>query len=82
MEYLKDFGLDGELNTTINKKMRRKSHRSFSDVKISGGLIRQFTYSLSNSWVIAPKKTKNGKVILPMIHILGFRSREHGTKPI
>jgi penicillin amidase len=43
MEYLKDFGLDGELNTTINK-MRRKSHRSFSDVKISGGLIRQFTY--------------------------------------
>jgi penicillin amidase len=40
MEYLKDFGLDGELNTTLIK-MRRKIQKSFSYFKISNSLIRQ-----------------------------------------
>jgi hypothetical protein len=41
--------------------MRRKA-RVFSDVKISSGLIRHlFLLCGSNSWVIAPKKTKKRK---------------------
>jgi penicillin amidase len=73
MEYLKDFGLDGELNTTINK-MRRKSHRSFSDVKISGGLIRQFTYSsfVEVTAGLLHQRNQNGKVIFANDPHIGF----------
>ena len=48
MDYLKDFGIDGSLNTTQLKSFVGKSREQFIG---------------SNSWVIGPEKTKNGKVI-------------------
>lgn len=65
-EYLKDFGLDGSLGRTQIK--------NFDGKTIDYSEISQAVASLldnspvpafigSNSWVIAPQKTKNGKVV-------------------
>jgi penicillin amidase len=53
--------------------MRRKSHRSFSDVKISGGLIRQFTYSsfVVTAGLLHQRKPKTEKIFANDPHI-GF----------
>lgn len=66
MDYLKDFGIDGSLNTTQLKSYDGKS-REYSQIStavtslLDASLVPQFIGS--NSWVIAPEKTKNGKVI-------------------
>lgn len=65
-EYLKDFGLDGSLGTTQIKKF---DGRAVEYGEISKSVVSLLENSLvpafigSNSWVIAPQKTKNGKVI-------------------
>jgi penicillin amidase len=66
MSYLKDFGLDGSLNTTQLKSFEGKSKEYSAISKAVTALldvapIPQFIGS--NSWVLAPEKTKNGKVI-------------------
>lgn len=66
MSYLKDFGLDGSLNTTQLKSFEGKSKEYSAISKAVTALldvapIPQFIGS--NSWVLAPQKTKNGKVI-------------------
>lgn len=66
MDYLKDFGIDGSLNTTQLKNFVGKS-REYSQISsavtslLERAPVPQFIGS--NSWVIAPEKTKNGKVI-------------------
>ncbi|HEY6143314.1 MAG TPA: penicillin acylase family protein [Flavobacterium sp.] len=65
-EYLKDFGLDGSFGTTQIKSFDGKA---IEYAEISKSMISLLGNSPvpafvgSNSWVIAPKKTKNGKVI-------------------
>jgi penicillin amidase len=81
MDYLKDFGLDGEFNTTIIKNAKEKPQEFLAISKSVAALLDNFLLCGSNSWVIAPKKTKNGKVIFANDHI-DFRTWEHGTKPI
>ncbi len=66
MQYLEDFGIDGRFNT-----IKLKSHNSLSDdyIAVSKSIATLLNQSVvppfvgSNSWVIAPQKTKNGKVI-------------------
>lgn len=65
-DYLKDFGLDGSLGTTQIKNFDGKSveyaeiSKSVTDLLESSQVP---AFIGSNSWVIAPNKTKNGKVI-------------------
>lgn len=65
-DYLKDFGLDGSLGKTQIKSYEGKS---IEYAEISKSVASLLDNSLvpafigSNSWVIAPNKTKNGKVI-------------------
>jgi penicillin amidase len=59
-EYLKDFGLDGELNTTLIKT-KGKSRRVLAISKSVTALLDNSPippFIGSNSWVIAPKKLK------------------------
>ncbi|WP_395050418.1 penicillin acylase family protein [Flavobacterium sp.] len=64
--YLKDFGLDGSLGTTQIKNFDGKAieyaeiSKSVTDLLESSQVP---AFIGSNSWVIAPNKTKNGKVI-------------------
>jgi penicillin G amidase len=74
MEYLKDLGIDGTLNTT-----RLKSHKQSEDyIKISKSVAALLSNSPvppfvgSNSWVIGPQKAKNGKVIFANDPHIGF----------
>lgn len=65
-DYLKDFGLDGSLGTTQIKSYDGKAieyaeiSKSVTDLLESSQVP---AFIGSNSWVIAPNKTKNGKVI-------------------
>ncbi|MBX9806799.1 MAG: penicillin acylase family protein [Flavobacteriaceae bacterium] len=65
-DYLKDFGLDGSLGTTQIKNFDGKV---IEYAEISKSVVSLLDNSPvpafigSNSWVIAPQKTKNGKVI-------------------
>lgn len=66
-DYLKDFGLnDGSLSLT---RLKNFDEKVVEYSKISKSIISLFDNSKvpsfigSNSWVIAPQKTKNGKVI-------------------
>ena len=65
-DYLKDFGLDGSLGTT---KIKNFDGKAIEYAEISKSVASLLDNSVvpafigSNSWVIAPKKTKNGKVI-------------------
>ena len=66
MGYLKDFGIDGSLNTTQLKNFVGKS-REYSQISTAVTSLLEMApvpqFIGSNSWVIAPEKTKNGKVI-------------------
>lgn len=65
-EYLKDFGLDGSLGIT---KIKNFDGKAIEYAEISRSVASLLDNSPvpafigSNSWVIAPQKTKNGKVI-------------------
>ncbi len=64
--YLKDFGLDGSLGTTQIKNYDGKAIEYAEISKSVASLLDNSAVPAfigSNSWVIAPKKTKNGKVI-------------------
>jgi len=66
VEYLKDFGLDGSLGITQIKKFDGKAIEYAEISKSVASLLDNSpvpAFIGSNSWVIAPKKTKNGKVI-------------------
>lgn len=65
-EYLKDFGLDGSLGTVQIKSFDGKAIEYAEISKSLTGLFENSpvpAFVGSNSWVIAPQKTKNGKVI-------------------
>jgi penicillin amidase len=65
-DYLKDFGLDGSLGATQLKNFKGKTIEYAQISKTIASLLDQSptpAFIGSNSWVIAPQKTKNGKVI-------------------
>ena len=65
-DYLKDFGLDGSLGTTQIKSYDGKAIEYAEISKAVTDLLENAqvpSFIGSNSWVIAPNKTKNGKVI-------------------
>ncbi|WP_091173339.1 penicillin acylase family protein [Flavobacterium sinopsychrotolerans] len=75
MEYLKDFGIDGSFNTTKIKNAKDRPQEYAAISKSVASLLDQSPISPfigSNSWVIAPKKTKNGKVIFANDPHIGF----------
>ena len=66
VEYLKDFGLDGSLGTTQIKNFDGKAIDYAEISKSVASLLDNSpvpAFIGSNSWVIAPQKTKNGKVL-------------------
>jgi penicillin amidase len=66
VDYLKDFGLDGSLGTTQIKSYDGKAIEYAEISKSVTDLLENSqvpAFIGSNSWVIAPNKTKNGKVI-------------------
>ena len=75
MEYLKDFGIDGSFNTTKIKNAKDRPQEYAAISKSVAQLLEQSPVSPfigSNSWVISPKKTKNGKVIFANDPHIGF----------
>jgi len=65
-EYLKDFGLDGSLGITQIKNFDGKAIEYAEIAKSVASLLDDSpvpAFIGSNSWVIGPKKTQNGKVI-------------------
>ena len=75
MDYLKDFGLDGSFNTTKIKNVKDRPQEYAAISKTIAALLDKSPVSPfigSNSWVIAPKKTKNGKVIFANDPHIGF----------
>jgi penicillin amidase len=75
MDYLKDFGLDGSFNTTKIKNFKEKPQEFLAITESIASLMKQSPippFIGSNSWVIAPKKTKNGKVIFANDPHIGF----------
>ncbi|WP_396167770.1 penicillin acylase family protein [Flavobacterium sp.] len=73
--YLKDFGLDGSLGTTQIKNFDGKAIE-YSAISTSIASLLDNSpvpaFIGSNSWVIAPQKTKNGKVIFANDPHIGF----------
>ncbi len=67
MEYLKDFGIRGELGTK-QLKSYKGDYKEYAEISKSvAGLLETSpvpAFIGSNSWVIGGAKTKNGKVIL------------------
>jgi penicillin amidase len=66
-DYLKDFGLNGSLGTTQLKNHDAKSNEYAKISKSIASLLDNSAVPAfigSNSWVIAPQKTKKGRVIL------------------
>ncbi|MFV5691181.1 penicillin acylase family protein [Flavobacterium sp. LT1R49] len=75
MDYLKDFGIDGSFNTTRIKNAKERSQEYIAIAKSIASLLDQSPippFIGSNSWVIGPKKTKNGKVIFANDPHIGF----------
>jgi penicillin amidase len=75
MDYLKDFGIDGEFNTTRIKNAKENPEEYIAISKSIASLLEQSPippFVGSNSWVIAPKKTKSGKVIFANDPHIGF----------
>jgi penicillin amidase len=75
VEYLKDFGLDGSFNKTIVKNAKEKPQEFLAVSKSVAFLLDQTpvpSFVGSNSWVIGPQKTKNGKVIFANDPHIGF----------
>ncbi|SHF68888.1 penicillin amidase [Flavobacterium fluvii] len=74
-EYLKDFGLDGSLGTTQIKNFDGKAIEYAKISKSLTSLLESTpvpAFIGSNSWVIAPQKTKNGKVLFANDPHIGF----------
>jgi penicillin amidase len=75
MDYLKDFGLEGQFNTTQIKNAKQSTQEY---AVISQSIASLFDKSPvapfvgSNSWVIAPPKTKNKKVLFANDPHIGF----------
>ena len=75
MDYLKDFGIDGSFNTTHIKVSKQKTEEYGAIAKSIALLLDQSPVAPfvgSNSWVIAPPKTKNKKVIFANDPHIGF----------
>jgi penicillin amidase len=75
MDYLKDFGIDGSFNTTRIKISKQKSQEYSAIATSIAQLLNQSPVAPfvgSNSWVIAPPKAKNKKVILANDPHIGF----------
>jgi len=75
MDYLKDFGVDGSFNTTKIKNSKQNSQEYEAIARSIASLLDQSPVSPfvgSNSWVIAPPKTKNKKVIFANDPHIGF----------
>ena len=75
MEYLKDLGIDGSFNHTKIKNSKNNPQQYSTISKTVAAILDQSPVSPfigSNSWVIGPKKTKNGKVIFANDPHIGF----------
>ena len=75
MDYLKDFGLEGDFNTTKIKNAKENIQEYSAIAKSVAAVLDQSPippFIGSNSWVIAPPKTKNGKVIFANDPHIGF----------
>ncbi|SEF41773.1 penicillin acylase family protein [Flavobacterium urumqiense] len=75
MNYLKDFGIDGSFNTTRIKNAKKQPQEYVAIANSVASLLDQSPippFVGSNSWVIAPQKTKNGKVIFANDPHIGF----------
>jgi penicillin amidase len=75
MDYLKDFGIDGAFNTTRIKNAKENPDEYIAISKSIASLLEKSPippFIGSNSWVIAPKKTKSGKVIFANDPHIGF----------
>ncbi|TRX30606.1 penicillin acylase family protein [Flavobacterium sp. ZT3R18] len=75
MDYLKDFGIDGSFNTTQIKISKQKTQEYGAIAESIALLLDQSPVAPfvgSNSWVIAPPKTKNKKVIFANDPHIGF----------
>ncbi len=75
MNYLKDFGIDGSFNTTRIKNAKEQPQEYAAIANSIASLLDQSPippFVGSNSWVIAPQKTKNGKVIFANDPHIGF----------
>ncbi|MFE3847374.1 penicillin acylase family protein [Flavobacterium sp. LB3P45] len=75
MNYLKDFGIDGSFNTTRIKNAKVQPQEYAAIANSVASLLDQSPippFVGSNSWVLAPHKTKNGKVIFANDPHIGF----------
>lgn len=75
IEYLKDLGLDGDFNTLKIKNAKEKPQEFLAISKEIAALLDASPippFVGSNSWVIAPQKAKNGKVIFANDPHIGF----------
>jgi penicillin amidase len=75
MDYLKDFGIDSAFNTTRIKNAKNNPDEYIAISKSIASLLERSPippFVGSNSWVIAPKKTKSGKVIFANDPHIGF----------
>ncbi|MBP4139890.1 penicillin acylase family protein [Flavobacterium geliluteum] len=73
--YLKDLGIEGEFNTTKIKNYKKNNEEYAAISKSVAGLLEASPippFVGSNSWVVGPKKTKNGKVIFANDPHIGF----------
>ena len=75
VEYLKDLGLDGAFNSLEIKNAKEKPQEYAAISKAVTALLDNSPippFIGSNSWVISPQKTKNGKVIFANDPHIGF----------
>lgn len=75
MDYLKDFGLEENFNTTQIKIAKEKQQEYAAISQSIASLLDQSPVAPfvgSNSWVIAPQKAKNKKVIFANDPHIGF----------
>lgn len=74
MAYLKDFGLDGSAATIRLKSYREKVDYAAISTSVSRllGATPAPCFIGSNSWIVGPNKTKNGKVIFENDPHIGF----------
>jgi penicillin amidase len=75
MDYLKDFGLDGNFNTTQIKIAKQSPQEYVAISKSIASVLDQSPVAPfvgSNSWVLSPQKTKNKKVIFANDPHIGF----------
>jgi penicillin amidase len=75
MDYLKDFGIKSPFATTLIKNAKEKPQEFAAISRSIASLLAQSPippFIGSNSWVVAPPKTKNGKVIFANDPHIGF----------